>query len=57
MTDTNTAHSEVDKFMTGLIKRNPDEIEFHQAVREVTETLMPYILDHTQYRDAQILEH
>ena len=36
-----TVQPEVDRFMSGLIKRNPHEIEFHQAVREVTETLMP----------------
>lgn len=50
------ATAEVEKFMQGLIKRNPGETEFHQAVREVAETLMPFILDHQRYRDAQILE-
>tara|TARA_Y100001934_G_C12371237_1_gene786428 strand:+ start:236 stop:1588 length:1353 start_codon:yes stop_codon:yes gene_type:complete len=50
------ANAEVDKFMSGLIKRNPHEEEFHQAVREVTVSLMPFILDHSKYRDAQILE-
>lgn len=48
--------TEIDKFMHGLIKRNPHEIEFHQAVREVAETLMPFILENPKYRDAQILE-
>ncbi len=48
--------TEVEKFMRGLVKRNPGEIEFHQAVREVTESLMPLILDNPQYRKAQILE-
>lgn len=42
--------------MKGLIKRNPGEPEFHQAVREVAESVMPFVLDHTQYRDAQVLE-
>ncbi len=42
--------------MNGLIKRNPGEPEFHQAVREVAETLMPSILQHREYKDAQILE-
>jgi len=28
----------VENFMNGLIKRNPNESEFHQAVREVVET-------------------
>lgn len=49
-------NQEVESFMVGLEKRNPGEHEFHQAVREVTESLMPYILDHPEYKDAQILE-
>lgn len=48
--------AEVDSFMAGLRKRNPGETEFHQAVLEVTESLMPFILDHPKYREAQILE-
>ncbi|MFK8113416.1 MAG: NADP-specific glutamate dehydrogenase [Rubripirellula sp.] len=47
---------EVESFMVGLVKRNPGEEEFHQAVREVTESLMPYILDNPEYKEAQILE-
>ena len=47
---------EVDCFMQGLIKRNPGETEFHQAVREVVETVMPYVLENPKYRQAQILE-
>lgn len=47
---------EVEKFMTGLIKRNPGEQEFHQAVREVVETVMPFILENRRYYDANILE-
>jgi glutamate dehydrogenase (NADP+) len=51
-----SAHSEIDQFMKGLIRRNEGEIEFHQAVREVVETLMPFVLDHREFVDAQILE-
>lgn len=44
-------------FMAGLIKRNPGEEEFHQAVHEVAESLVPYIRDHhPEYQRAQILE-
>ena len=50
------ASKEVDHFMQGLIKRNPGEVEFHQAVREVVETLMPYVLENQIYQQAQILE-
>ena len=48
--------TEIDAFMQGLIKRNEGQSEFHQAVQEATESIMPYILEHPKYRDAQILE-
>ena len=47
---------EVDKFMDGLIRRNPREEEFHQAVRDVAETLMPFLLDNRKYYEANILD-
>lgn len=50
------AQAELDHFMAGLVKRNPGEPEFHQAVHEVAETLVPFTLDHPEYRKAQILE-
>ena len=46
----------LEKFMQGLIRRNPGEPEFHQAVHEVAESVVPYILDNTRYREAGILE-
>lgn len=48
--------NEIEEFMSGLKRRNPHEPEFHQAVQEVVETIMPYYLDHKEYRDARILE-
>ncbi len=47
---------DIDEFMDGLMRRNPHEPEFHQAVFEFVETVMPYYLDHPKYRDARILE-
>ena len=47
---------EVECFMQGLIRRNPGETEFHQAVREVVESVMPYVLDNARYQQAQVLE-
>lgn len=44
------------EFMAGLIKRNPHEAEFHQAVQEVVESVMPYYCDHGEYHQAEILE-
>jgi glutamate dehydrogenase (NADP+) len=46
----------LDHFMEGLHKRNPGETEFHQAVYEVAESVIPYILDNTRYREAAILQ-
>ena len=46
----------VEKFMNGLKKRNPGENEFHQAVQEFAETVMPFYLDHEKYRKAYALE-
>ncbi|MCP4430795.1 MAG: glutamate dehydrogenase, partial [Gammaproteobacteria bacterium] len=47
---------ELDRFMNGLIRRNPGEEEFHQAVHEVAATIIPYIHDKPHYRKARILE-
>ena len=44
------------RFMSGLIKRNPGETEFHQAVTEVASTIFPYIADKPIYHKMQILE-
>lgn len=51
-----TTRSEVSKFVRGLVRRNPGEPEFHQAVQEVVESVMPVVLDNKKYQDAQILE-
>ena len=48
--------SEIECFMKGLKKRNPHELEFHQAVGEVTNSIMPWYLDHEGYKKNQILE-
>jgi glutamate dehydrogenase (NADP+) len=47
---------EIEQFMAGLRKRNPHETEFQQAVEEVVQSVMPWYLDHEDYRQAQILE-
>jgi glutamate dehydrogenase (NADP+) len=51
-----SAEKAVEEFMTGLIHRNPAEEEFHQAVREVVQSVMPMVLDRKAYQEAQILE-
>ncbi len=43
-------------FMNRLRRRNPGQKEFHQAVEEVMSTLIPFVADHHEYRQARILE-
>jgi glutamate dehydrogenase/leucine dehydrogenase len=42
--------------MTEVIARNPAQPEFHQAVREVVESVMPVIESTPAYREMKILE-
>jgi len=46
----------VGTFMSGLIARNPGEKEFHQAVREVVESVADYISANPYLIDQKILE-
>jgi glutamate dehydrogenase (NADP+) len=46
----------VNEFMAKIIARNPGETEFHQAVKEVVESLMPFIDENPKYKHAKILE-
>ena len=46
----------VDKFMEFVISRNPAQAEFHQAVREVANDVLPYMAKHSEYKDISILE-
>ncbi len=46
----------LNEFMTKVIAKNPGEVEFHQAVQEVAESLMPFIEDNPKYKHAKILE-
>ncbi len=43
-------------FMDGLKKRNPGQPEFHQAVEEVSRTLLPFIFDNKKYLEHKVLE-
>ena len=46
----------VEAFMEKIIEKNPGEKEFHQAVQEVAESLMPFIDKNLRYKKAKILE-
>jgi glutamate dehydrogenase (NADP+) len=42
--------------MSRVISRNPGETEFHQAVHEVAETIIPFVESNPIYAKAKILE-
>ncbi len=46
----------VDDFMKTVIERSPGEKEFHQAVREVVESVMPFVLENETYCNHKVLE-
>ena len=46
----------VEKFMSELISRNPGESEFHQAVKEVVESVADYVVAYPYLMDLKILE-
>ena len=46
----------VEKIMSGVIARNPGESEFHQAVREVVESVASYITAYPHLMDLKIME-
>jgi len=43
-------------FMADVIAKNPGEVEFHQAVQEVAETIIPFLEENPKYKEAKILE-
>jgi glutamate dehydrogenase (NADP+) len=45
-----------EQFMRNLVARNAGEPEFHQAVKEVIESLVPVLERHPRYLDHAILE-
>lgn len=46
----------VESFMEKVKQKNPGEKEFHQAVAEVVESLMPYVKKNPKYSKYKILE-
>ena len=46
----------VERFMEGVIAKNPEQKEFHQAVREVVESVWSFVEANPQYKAAKILE-
>ena len=46
----------VEQFLAQVVAKNPGENEFHQAVMEVAESLIPFIEENPKYKQAKILE-
>lgn len=46
----------IENVLETVRKRNPGEVEFHQAVEEVLESLKPVIKKHPEFEEAGILE-
>ena len=47
---------EIHNFMNGVIKKNPNETEFLQAVEEVAEAVIPFIQANPKYNNKMLLE-
>lgn len=48
--------SNVNEILAQVIKRNPNEPEFHQAVKEVLESLDPVLEKHPEYTEYAVVE-
>jgi glutamate dehydrogenase (NADP+) len=48
--------SYIDNVYDQVIKRNPGEPEFHQAVKEVLTSIEPLVNEHPEYGEASLLE-
>ncbi len=46
----------IDSFMADVIRRSPGEHEFHQAVKEFSQHVLPFIGDHPEYAKVRILD-
>lgn len=51
-----TIEAFIDEFMLLVRAQDPNQLEFHQAVHEVVESLAPFLLDHPKYLKMKILE-
>ncbi|MBE3009661.1 NADP-specific glutamate dehydrogenase [Microbispora sp. NEAU-D428] len=49
-------HERLEAVYDNVLRRNPGEIEFHQAVREVLESIGPVFGKHPEYAEQKIIE-
>ncbi len=50
------SEEKVKAFMAKVVKDNPGELEFHQAVEEVVKSLMPFLEKNPKYLEAKVLD-
>jgi glutamate dehydrogenase (NADP+) len=55
-TSQSAIEQQVDAFMMRVAAQSPGETEFHQAVHEVAESVMPLVQSKKAYRDARVLD-
>ncbi|SDR17405.1 NADP-specific glutamate dehydrogenase [Thermostaphylospora chromogena] len=49
-------HEKLQSIYDNVLRRNPGETEFHQAVREVLESIGPALGKHPEYAESKIIE-
>src|ERR1017187_7345280 len=55
-THSGSTDKTIKEFMTKIMAKNPGEPEFHQAVYEVAETVIPFIEKNAKYQSGKLLE-
>lgn len=56
MTEYRLANISIESIMDLIKDRDPDQLEFHQAVYEVMESLVPFIHQNKKYQNLGLLE-
>ncbi len=46
----------IERIYRDVVRRNPGEVEFHQAVKEVIDTLAPVLRKYPQYAEHKVIE-
>ncbi|HEX6968215.1 MAG TPA: NADP-specific glutamate dehydrogenase [Micromonosporaceae bacterium] len=56
MEDALSVRDKLETIYTNVVQRNPGEHEFHQAVREVLESIEPALAAHPEFAEEKIIE-
>ena len=49
-------HSEINAFIEKIAKKNKNESEFLQAVQEVAEIVIPFMIENPKYQEGNLFE-